>query len=204
MPFEDFRKFMIAFFEKNRFNEASFDLFLQELNSEYDIDLLPYIQKWFTINKIPTLYVKDVDANQVVVEEETKYQIKFKINNPSDVDAIIRVEISGGFQGGRRGGGMSMTFSMGGSADNNEYFYTIPAKEAREVKIITGDQPSTVRIHTHISNNLPNTLSYNFAKIETIVTDTTKGIFNIDPIIFKPDPKSHEIIIDNESPNFKE
>ena len=80
----------------------------------------------------------------------------------------------GGFQG-RPGGGMAISFSIRGGSDNNEYFYTIPAKEAREVKIITGDQPSTVRIHTHISGNLPTTLSYNFAKI----------------------------IIDNESPNFK-
>lgn len=199
MPPEEFTIFLNKFFEKHQFANISFDLFTQELEEEYGIDLMPFIQSWYLEDHSPTLFIKDVDANQVVIEEVTKYQIKFKINNPSDINAIITTDIQqgGSFMGGPRGGG-----GFGGSnAQEVPETYIIPAQQAREIKMIVDERPASVRINTNISHNLPSSYTYHFPKIETTVTDTLVGIFPISPEVFKPDFR--EIIIDNEDVNFK-
>ena len=201
MPPEDFNDFLKAFFKKHGFTNIPFERFVWEFEDLYGVRLESFLRKWYTEDHSPTLYVKDVDANQVVVDEVTKYQIRFKVNNPSDVDGIITAEIQqgGDFRGGPRGGG-GRGFNMA-SNENISENYVIPAKQAREIKIIVDDRPASVRIYTNISHNLPASYMFNFPKIETTVTDTIAGTFPIAPAAFNPSSK--EIIIDNEDGNFR-
>ena len=128
------------------------------------------------------------------MDEFTKYQIKFKVNNPSDIDAIISTEVMQGGGGGmRRGGGMSF--------ETEKKNYIIPAGEAREIKIISDERPANISINTNISHNLPTSHNFNFSKIDNTISDTTSGIYPINPDVFKPNP--NEIIIDNEDPGFR-
>ena len=107
-----------------------------------------------------------MDANQIVLDEFTKYQIKFKVNNPSDIDAIISTEVMQGGGGGmRRGGGMSF--------ETEKKNYIIPAGEAREIKIISDERPANISINTNISHNLPTSHNFNFSKIDNTISDTT-------------------------------
>ena len=153
-----------------------------------------FIDTWYTASHTPTIYIKDVDANQIVLDEFTKYQIKFKVNNPSDIDAIISTEVMQGGGGGmRRGGGMSF--------ETEKKNYIIPAGEAREIKIISDERPANISINTNISHNLPTSHNFNFSKIDNTISDTTSGIYPINPDVFKPNP--NEIIIDNEDPGFR-
>ncbi|MDE6450731.1 MAG: hypothetical protein K2L23_00270 [Odoribacter sp.] len=197
MPPEEFNDFLKTFFHGYSFTDLPFDSFIRELKKQHGVDLRPFIHAWYTEDHSPTIFIKDVDANQVIIDEETKYQIKFKVNNPSDVNGIITVETQqgGDFRGGPRGG--MMTISNG---DNTPENYVIPAGEAREIKIIVDSRPASVRINTNISHNLPSSYSFSFPKIETTITDTLTGTFPISPDAFKPDPK--EIIIDNENKGF--
>lgn len=200
MPPKEFDDFLKAFSEKYNFTDIPFETFMQEFENQYGIDLKPFINNWYTEEHSPTLFIKDVDANQVIVDEVTKYQIKFKVNNPSDVNGIITVDIQqgGNFRGGPRGGGVP--FSMR-TNENTSEAYIIPAKQAREIKIIVDERPANVKINTNISHNLPSSYTFNFPKIETIVSDTVAGTFPVNPDVFKPNP--NEIIIDNEDRNFK-
>ena len=204
MPPEEFTFFLNEFFKKHQFTNISFRQFARELEYEYGIDLMPFIQSWFFEDHSPTLFIKEVNANQVVIEEETKYQIKFKINNPSDVNAIITVDIQqgGGGFGAFMGGGQRGRGGFGGNNTTDPpETYIIPAHQAREIKIIVDERPASVRINTNISHNLPASYTYHFSKIETTVSDTLIGTFPIDPESFKPD--AQEIIVDNEDANFK-
>ncbi len=195
VPSEDFDQFLKEFFGKYRFENVPFATFQQELKDRLHIDIAPYTQEWYHIDHTPTLFIKDVDANQIVFEEFTKYQIKFKVNNPSDVDGIISVRTmqGGGFGRGPR----QMSFE----SNNESWNYIIPAGEAREIKIINDERPANVTINTNISHNLPTSHTFNFSKIDNTITDTTAGIFPIDPKVFAPDP--NEIIIDNEDAGFR-
>lgn len=200
MPPEVFQNFLKTFFKENNFTDISFETFQQELEKQSGTDLRHFIRVWYTEDHSPALFIKDVDANQVVVDEITKYQIKFKVNNPSDVDGIITAEIQqgGDFRGGRRRGGGP--FNMNTSQENPET-YIIPAKQAREIKIIVDERPGNIKINTNISNNLPTLHTSYFPKIDNTVTDTVAGTFPISPDIFKPNP--NEIIVDNEDSHFR-
>lgn len=191
IPQEAFQEFLKSFALKYSFTEVPLDTLSEAIYDEFGLDLSEFISKWYHENHIPELHIRNVDANQVIIEDITRYQVKFKINNPSDVDAIITTQTREG-GGGRRGGG--------GSA-SEPYNYVIPAGSAREIKIITDDRPSGLAINTNISKNLPTLYTYNFSKITTTISDTLSGIFPIDPAVFSI--KTNEIIIDNEDPGFR-
>lgn len=196
IPQEAFLDFLKLFSLEHSFTEVPFETLSQVIAEEFDLDLSGFISKWYTEDHSPVLYIRNVDANQVVIEEITRYQIKFRINNPSDVDAVITAQArTGGGGGGRRGGG------GGGGTPSEPYNYVIPAGSAREIKIITDDRPSGLAINTNISRNLPTLYSYNFSKISTTISDTMSGIFPIDTAVFSA--SSNEIIIDNEDPGFR-
>lgn len=200
MPPEDFNLFLKEFFGKYRFMDIPFKTFEREFEDQYGINLHEFIYKWYTEDHSPTVYIKDMDANQVVIDEVTKYQIKFKINNPSDVDAIITANIQQG--GDFRGGGRRMRMaSMSSNDENATETYIIPQKQAREIKIIVDERPASVTVNTNISHNLPTSYTFNFSKIDNIITDTIAGTFPIHPDVFKPNP--NEIIIDNEDKGFR-
>lgn len=90
---EDFNKFLKAFFTSRQFQNIPFDTLRYEIEKRFGIRLSDFIDTWYTASHTPTIYIKDVDANQIVLDEFTKYQIKFKVNNPSDIDAIISTEV---------------------------------------------------------------------------------------------------------------
>lgn len=197
IPPEDFDHFLKNFFQKNRFSDIPFSSFIEKFEEEFGIDLSGFVHNWYTEDHSPTVALRDVDANQVVVEDQTKYQIRFKVNNSSDVDAIITAQLQqgGGFQGG---GGRN----SGSPANaNNTENYRIPARQAREIKIIMDDRPANITINTNISHNLPTTHIFNFSKIDNVTSDTLAGSFTISPDVFKPNPD--EIIIDNEDSGFQ-
>lgn len=193
VPEEEFNTFLKEFSLGHQFMEVPFEDLDDAIAEEFGIDLSDFIHQWYTEDHSPTLYIQNVDANQVVVEDITRYQVKFKVNNPADVDAIITAQTQSGGGGGRRGGG-------GGSQDL-PYNYVIPAGTAKEIKIIVDERPAALAINTNISHNLPTLYSYNFSKITTTTTDTLSGVFPASPDDFKPNP--NEIIVDNEDPGFR-
>lgn len=196
---EELNAFLKDYFSQNQFSEISLESLVQEMSDQFNINLSDFVRDWYLQDHTPTIFIKDVDANKVVIDDITAYQLRFKVNNPSDVDAIITVSVVSGEGGmqrrGRRRGGMR------GSGDNYMKNYIVPAGTAKEIKFIKEERPATLMINTNISHNLPTNHSYNFAKIDNVITDTASGIFDISPALFAPDPK--EIIIDNEGDGFK-
>lgn len=195
VPEEEFNSFLKEFSAQHHFTEVSFDTLSLAIANEFDLDLSEFIHKWYTEDHSPTLYIRDVDANEVVIEEITRYQVKFKVNNPADVDAIITAQA-------RTGGGGGRGRRMGGGGNQNlPYNFVIPAGTAQEIKIILDDRPSDIAINTNISHNLPTLHTYNFSKITTTTADTMSGMFPTDLSSFEPNPR--EIIVDNEDPGFR-
>ena len=157
VPEEEFNTFLKEFSLGHQFMEVPFEDLDNAIAEEFGIDLSDFIHQWYTEDHSPTLYIQNVDANQVVVEDITRYQVKFKVNNPADVDAIITAQTQSGGGGGRRGGG-------GGNQDL-PYNYVIPAGTAKEIKIIVDDRPAALAINTNISHNLPTLYSFNLSLI---------------------------------------
>ena len=197
---EKFNAFLKDFYQENLFKTVSFDRFQEKFLEKTGIDLTDFLHRWYEEDHSPTVFVKEVDADQIVVKEVTKYRIRFKAYNPSDVDALVTADIrqGGDFRGGPGGGGRG----FGGNPNNNiTENYLLPAGSAKEMKIIVDERPASISINTNISHNLPTLHRFNFPKIEQNTQDTVAGVFAIDPRVFSPDPK--EFVIDNEDSGFR-
>lgn len=202
MKSEDFERFTKEFFRQHTFDLIDFDTFKEAMVNRFSIRLDDFLIKWYKGASAPTVYIRNVDANQVVIDEVTKYKIHFKMYNPTPTDAIVTTDImSGGGPrgGGPRGRGFVMSFSIASS--NMGGFYLLPAGEAREVKIVCDEAPANIRINTNISNNLPSLYSFPFSKVDKTIQDTASGIFSISPAVFHEESK--EIIVDNEDKGFQ-
>lgn len=191
-----FNQFLKEFYAARQFSVIPFDTLNFRLQERFNLDISSFLCEWYTIDHSPTLHVEGVDANEVVIDEYTKYQVKFKVYNPSEANAILSAQIHQGGGGGRgpRGGGH-------GFESEDPQHYIIPAKSAWEIKMITDERPNNVMINTNISHNLPNIHFYNFSKIEHSTDDTTSGIYPMNPEKFIKD--IHEIVIDNEDSGFR-
>lgn len=194
VPSKDFSDFLEDFFNRYRFRDIPLKVFTDEIQQRFGLDVTNFIHTWYTEDHSPTLFIKEADANQIIMDEITRYQVKFKIYNPSDVDAIITALT---IQGGGRGWGRHGDRRRGEMSQN----YLIPAHTAWEIKIINDERPANLTVNTNISHNLPTTHNFNFSKVDKETSDTLSGIFAIDPMIFQANP--NEIIIDNESSGFK-
>ncbi len=198
VPLKEFHTFLKEFGEKHLFTEVPFADFARAFTERFGLDLMNFTSQWYRVDHSPTVRLKDADANKVLVDDFTKYQVRFKAYNGSDVDAVITVNVISG--GGGPGG-----FRMGGPRNSNAQDealnYIIPAKSAREVKIIQDERPGQITINTNVSHNLPNEFNFNFSKIDNEISDTTSGIFPVDTLLFRPEPG--EIIVDNEDPGFR-
>lgn len=199
VPLKEFNAFMKEFNDGHLFEEISFADFTKAFQERFGIDLLPFVKQWYSEDHSPMLTLKDVDANKVLVDDFTKYQVRFKVYNSSDVDAIITVKLESG--GGGSGG-----FRMGGGPGSNNseddaLNYIIPAKSAREIKAVNDDRPGRLVVNMNVSNNLPNEFTFNFSKVDNEISDTTQGIYVIDTLLFAKDP--NEIIVDNEDAGFR-
>lgn len=200
IPTETFNTFIQEYFTQHQFSKIEFSDFIQELDRRFNVNLTDFIDKWYLEDHSPTIYVQNVDANKIVMDEFTKYQIRFKVNNPSDVDAIITVQTEEG--GGGRMAALRVNRRRAGSeSTDNSRNYIIPAGQAKEIRFINDERPANVTINTNISHNLPTSRRYNFPKIDNTISDTTSGMFDIDASVFDPNPE--EIIVDNEDRAFR-
>lgn len=198
---DEFKKFMSDFSQKYKFQEVNFTRLNNEFIRKFKFNLMDFIPGWYSINATPLFIVKKIDADEVAIDEYTKYMVHFQVYNPTKVDGIISVTVEqGGFMGGGPWGGRG----RGRAAqmeENPPKNFLIEARSYKEIKILCDNRPSNLTINTNIAQNLPSEIMHNFAKVTTTSTDTVTGIFAGDPSAFAFDPK--EITVDNEDKGFR-
>lgn len=197
VPAKELDAFLREFRESHNFEVVPFDLFAESFSKRFNMNIREFIREWYRIDRSPTFELMDVDANKVVLEDYTKYQIRFKAYNSSDLEGIISVRVEEG--GNRRGG-----FQPGGgnaAKEDNTHHYIVPPHSAREIKIINDERPARLVINTNISHNLPNEFFYNFSKVDNEISDTARGSFPVDTLLFAK--SGDEIIVDNEDEGFR-
>jgi hypothetical protein len=155
------------------------------------------VKNWYTTNKLPGFLIKDLQTYKVKEGDHIKYQIRYKISNPESSDGMVSVSIELKGQGGRR--------NRWNQADSKPPFSKtifVPANSAREVGFVFSTQPSRMSISTHISENLPNSLVYDFS---TFSETKKSGFFNevknceaFDGLL-----EDNEFVVDNEDKGFE-
>ncbi|MBU1012092.1 MAG: hypothetical protein KKG99_03750 [Bacteroidetes bacterium] len=189
-----FNQFLNNLIAQNQHHSFSFETFNNDIQRKFNDSISTEIQDWYSKRQLPGFLIKDLQTYKVLEGEFTKYQLKFKISNPEDIDGLVTVNVDLNNQEIRQ--------------DNNQVTVDfsreihIPAHTAREVGFVFSTEPNRMNIYTHISENLPNNIIYDFDSFEEI-----KKIASFDDILscemFTSLQETNEIIVDNEDTGFE-
>lgn len=199
VPFREFKRFMSDFARRHMFSEARFGELNADFEQRFHFNLMDLIPTWYMTTKTPIILVKGVGAEEVSIDEYTKYVVHFYVHNPTESEGVISLEIEeGGPRGprGRRGGGMS-----GQTQEKVPLNYIIEPQKYKEIRVLCDERPNNMVINTNIAQNIPSEIIQHFPKVEDETTDTLTGIFDVDKQAFELD--ANEIVVDNEDKGFR-
>ncbi|MDY0200844.1 MAG: hypothetical protein RBR40_07645 [Tenuifilaceae bacterium] len=191
-----FNNFISQFIESNAHKTFSLNDLDKGIQTRFGSSITGELNSWYLSTTLPGFLVNDLKTYKVLDGEYTKYQVKFIIVNPEPVDGVVEVIVDLDNKSSTR----SFTEEKPREPD---YFQRIliPAQSAKEVGIIFNREPKKLRVLTGISENLPNTLTYELTDFEEVkrvtVLDGVKSAPFIDNI-----SKSNEFIVDNEDEGF--
>lgn len=152
------------------FTNAFFQI--RSLNTEAEI------QNWYSKKALPGILLKDVETYKVIDGDFTRYQVRFKISNPEQVDAYVSVY-----------------------CENYQRKIFVPARSAREVGFLLAKEAENLNINTYLAENLPDYLQFDFKGFSN--TLKVKALDTIQEYpLFTSLEGSNETVVDNEDKGF--
>ena len=189
-PFEDF---LFNYLNRIKFGNASIEDFNEQLKRSFGVDLIPYMEDWFSSTDLPSFLIGNVSAVNVLDRDELKTMVKFKVTNTESTEGIISVEF-------RTGGGRG--FGGGSSSDNITKLVHLDGNQTKEVSFLLSGTPRGGTINTLASRNIPSEIRLQLNDIE----EDPKAIpYEGEKIVDTPVriAEDNEIIVDNEDPGFE-
>jgi hypothetical protein len=215
----EFNDWFKGYLEANKFKNIEIEKFSFDLQQKFGFNLNGVIEPWFESSGQPGFYFTDIAANEVVVDNRTRYKISFVASNPEPVGGLFNVIIrSGGPGGGGRGGGggnISISIGPGGRGnitaggaggrgmqtfDIDRIVWLGPG-EAKRVSIIKDGEPRGITINTLFSMNNPGEITLPFEGVEktrNVVAFEGEELLSAIPSLYE----SNEIVVDNEDEGF--
>jgi len=190
---EEFNSLLDELVVSNKHSSFSLSAFDSAMINNFNESITDKVNTWYYGHKLPGFLLKEMETYKIMVDEHTKYQVKFKISNPEDADGIITINID-----------LYDPNDQSNRSDDPPDFTRkiyLPAHSAKEVGFVFATEPVRMNIFTHISLNLPNNLIYDFGAFnETKKVAGFDGLTNCDP--FDNLLVDGEIIVDNEDSLF--
>ena len=191
-----FEDFLYRYLKGVKFSTSTIEDFNDAIQNEFGIDLIPYMEGWFSSKELPAFLVGNVKAVNVLDGDQLKTMVKFKVSNTEDVEGIISVEFRLGGGGGGRFGG------MGGSPETITKLIHLDGNQTKEVSFLLNGTPRGANVNTLTSQNIPSEIRL---PLDNIEEDKKAVPFEGEQIVAVPVriAEDNEIILDNEDPGFK-
>jgi len=190
---EAFEDFLFYYLKGIKFKNSSIEDFNRAIASEFDIDLIPYMENWFSSTQLPAFLIGKISAVKVLDGDEMKTMVKFKVSNTENTEGILSVEF-------RTGGGFGRS-SRSSSSNNITKLIQLDGNQTKEVSFLLSGNIRGGTINTLVSRNMPSEIQLPLADIEN---DPKAIPFEGETIVDKPVQiaEKNEIIVDNEDPGF--
>ncbi|MCR9011770.1 ABC transporter permease/M1 family aminopeptidase [Gabonibacter chumensis] len=172
------------FRERYAYQEVDFDVFCDELNRRFAINVYPVLNAWYTSKGVPAFVVRDVEINED--REKKQATIYFKVWNKSNLEGIVSVNYI-----------HSPLF--GPEEEGTLKSITIAPQACLEVALVSPLKGSLSRfwVSTGFSRNVPEQFVVRNPGKVWVDRDTIR---EIDTTYFTP--PANEIIVDNEDEGF--
>ena len=189
------KRHIYSILDENKFQNLPFNRFLSDLYYKTGANLMPVLEPWYNSTDVPSYFIGTPEIVRIAGMEDDIYELTMKLENPTSIDGLVKVNISfgGGFGGGRGGG-------MFGNESESRVIYA-GAHESLEVVYHFLSAPRNVTFNTLVSQNLPSTVTSWLGRPEQVYRTIrneaeylmTQSLNDVVP---------GEIIVDNEDPGF--
>ena len=193
-----FDDFMFKFLKSIRFNSTTIEDFNNRIEQQFNTDLLPYMEKWFSSKELPGYLIGSVKAVNVLDGDRLKAMVKFKITNSEKTEGIVLVQFrlgeGGGPGRGRFGGG-------GANSETVDKLLHLEGGQTKEVSYLLDGTPRNITINTLTSRNIPAELRL---PLDDIEQDIKAVPFEGEKVVDTPVrlAEDGEFISDNEDSTF--
>jgi ABC-type transport system involved in multi-copper enzyme maturation permease subunit len=158
----DFDERLLGFLKDHRFQSISRKAVEDFFARMGRLDLDKTIASWYLGKGLPGFVFDDVESYRVLEGEKTKFQIKFQVANPTDVEGVIKINLA--LRGGGARGGMGGGMGLGALASAQETrTVLLPPQTVKEVGIVLDQASAMTTIDTSMSRNLPGVFTLPFS-----------------------------------------
>ncbi|MEN8122791.1 MAG: hypothetical protein ABFS35_20795 [Bacteroidota bacterium] len=193
----EFNSFLSDIMKNNRHKSFDFKTIDSAMINVFHDTISSDVNNWYNKNDLAGFLVKDIENYKVMQGEYSKYQLRFKVANPEEVDGLITVSVEMVGERNRNNRDWDDLANVGFSRK-----ILIPARSAKEIGFVFSSEPARMKIFTHISENLPNNLVFDFTDFDQLKKVTPFDGLNDYPM-FTTIHGKNEIIVDNEDEGFE-
>lgn len=217
---DEFEEFIHGEVLNNKFRVLDIDNLNESVKNKFGFEFYPYLEEIYNSKQLPGFIIDDFKSYEIVVDNRTRYQMRFFLSNPEPASGSITLSFrSGGGRGGMGGGrggssgtrvvqiqpgssGNMRNFMMGANTQDIERIIYFEPNQTLEIGIVLDDQPRMMIVNTLISKNIPNTITSTISNLEL---DRFAEPFTGEVIVedYKGSTSPDEIIVDNEDPGFE-
>ncbi len=188
---EVFEDFLFNYLQEYKFKNTTIESFASSLEDEFGIDLISYMNDWFSSTNLPSYIIGNVEALNVLDGDEQKTMVQLKISNVEDTEGVVELIF-------RIGGGSR----SGGNAENITKLIYFDANQTKDITVLVSGSPRGGTINTYCSKNIPSSINIDWGTPQDdykIVPYESELLSNVPVSVEEP----NEIIIDNEDPEFE-
>jgi hypothetical protein len=217
---DEFKTWFSEYIDDHSFKRVDIQQFNKDVKDKFNFDFYPYLNDWFNGKDQPGFLITNLQANEIIVGDRSRYQVTFIASNPESVAGLFNISFRTGGPGGGGRGGQQMTsmvtqgggggegrftISMQGrgmeAADISKIVFMKP-KEAKKIGVILDAQPRAMMINTLFAKNIPGEINMPINEVTKTKGNTKE--FSGEEILasIPPFTDPSEIIVDNEDPGF--
>jgi hypothetical protein len=194
----DFKNFLYDWVNSHQHQVQDYGDFRKSIQSRFNIDITPIIQKVYSETSQPAFEILDVQKYEVMDGDRKRYQVLVKAKNSGDADGVLEVR-----------------FDSKQEDDDDEYYSKVneqvqeeaPGKlsvirqgETRLFGYVLDEKPNSVTINTIISRNIPSVINLSMG---TLSRRQQAMVFDGERVVEKESSSNqYEVIVDNEDPGF--
>jgi ABC-type transport system involved in multi-copper enzyme maturation permease subunit len=190
---DELHKFFCNMIKNNQYKSSDLSDITKGLENQFGLDLIPYIDDWFSGTKIPGFLIRDIELFKVLDGDRIRYQVLYKISNPEEVVGLTDVR----FRYGER-----RRFDDQRNSLETVRVVKLEPGETKEVGIVLDEEPSIIYMNPMIAINIPLAFADRFN-----VADLKENYkpFNSERILDEDlnTKLVNEIVVDNEDDLFQ-
>jgi ABC-type transport system involved in multi-copper enzyme maturation permease subunit len=200
---DDFDSRLIGFLKDRRFQPITQKAFEDFVAGMGTLNLDQTIYAWYQDKGLAGFLFDDIQSYRVVDGEKTKFQIKFRVSNPTDREGVVKINMVGRGGGGPGGGGGGRGMMAGGvAAATDSRVVILPPRTVKDVGIVLDQAAAMTTVDTTMSRNLPPVFNLPFANRPAAPGAKPFDGESAGPYV-APTPGAYgEYIVDNEDPTF--